>query len=211
MTFHFDFTHPEYDRRMTISCSFAIGWMMLGAQGSLEPNYAAALLPSRDGVPASIGNPWSRFPLRVLVIDSDPLYTTAYYEAIVRATSRWQQASGGMVSFSVRHAPSSGPCDITVRVRSNQELNLYGGYTTFPTNDGALVELSGTRTSGKPTELWLFERVATHELGHALGIGGHSPNRKDMMSLNYHAVDITRADVNTLRMAYQMARQTPAP
>ncbi len=173
------------------------------------PNYVSQLQQSSPSSTPSVGKPWERFPLRVEISETDTLSTEAYRQAVMRSARRWQRATGNLVSFVFVKDAKPEDIDISVRFRRNEELSLYGGYTTFLPRTGVVIELSATRTSGKPTEVWLLERVATHELGHALGIGGHSPNDGDIMSLNYTTTEISRADLNTLRWAYASAAAKP--
>ncbi|MCA9801035.1 MAG: matrixin family metalloprotease [Cyanobacteria bacterium HKST-UBA02] len=60
------------------------------------------------------------------------------------------------------------------------------------------------------TRLQLLENLVTHELGHAMGMLGHSQNRKDMM---YAVTDeysrISPRDVNTLTRLYKMKVEIP--
>jgi predicted Zn-dependent protease len=50
-----------------------------------------------------------------------------------------------------------------------------------------------------------IETAARHELGHALGIWGHSPNQNDVMYFSRvrNAVKISARDINTLKKVYQ--------
>jgi hypothetical protein len=54
------------------------------------------------------------------------------------------------------------------------------------------------------TRYQLLENVVAHELGHALGLLGHSPNKNDMM---YSQTDenskLTQRDINTIQKLYQ--------
>lgn len=54
------------------------------------------------------------------------------------------------------------------------------------------------------TRYLLLQNVVTHELGHALGLLGHSPNKEDMM---YSQTDenskLTQRDINTIRELYK--------
>ncbi len=55
-----------------------------------------------------------------------------------------------------------------------------------------------------------FENVVTHELGHALGLLGHSPMRADLMfSETDETSRLSQRDINTIRKLYQMKVDIP--
>ena len=62
-----------------------------------------------------------------------------------------------------------------------------------------IIFLSPTQTGS------YIQAAARHELGHALGIWGHSPLETDVMYASQvrHIPTISRRDVNTLRLVYQ--------
>jgi predicted Zn-dependent protease len=56
----------------------------------------------------------------------------------------------------------------------------------------------------------LLKNIATHELGHALGMLGHSPKESDMM---YTVTDehsrLSQRDINTVTRLYQKKADIP--
>lgn len=75
-----------------------------------------------------------------------------------------------------------------------------------------IIEVNLDLLNSRPirTRLQLLENLVTHELGHAMGMLGHSQNRKDMM---YAVTDeysrISPRDVSTLNRLYQMKVEIP--
>jgi hypothetical protein len=171
------------------------------------PNYAKRLLsPFRNSeVAPELLHVFTHFPVRVTVLDDTPLYSDKAFKMVERAGERWALAThsgpSGGVSFAYSHGPSPDNADIVVALVTPNELGINAGLTT---NEGAyqMMRIRVVSTTGGWLPTWLVERVATHEIGHALGISGHSPNRQDVMSENDAASEVTRADANTLRIAY---------
>jgi hypothetical protein len=110
---------------------------------------------------------------------------------------------------------------IPVRVPASCPFSPQGsvGYTWFCVNQGApdvplsaraqpLLLADGTATSatvvirldiGRTVSQSTLDAIVAHELGHALGIGGHSPNASDLMT-NFPSVAVPSArDATTLR------------
>lgn len=53
-------------------------------------------------------------------------------------------------------------------------------------------------------------QVVAHEMGHALGIQGHSSDKHDVMYPTAHLpIEVTDRDVNTLKLGYMAAVTTP--
>ena len=73
------------------------------------------------------------------------------------------------------------------------------------------IELAQLDSSGLPQTAETLQRVILHELGHALGLWGHSSNGFDVMSPNFYkglakhgtALHVSSNDVETLQALYQ--------
>ncbi|RYG47741.1 matrixin family metalloprotease [bacterium] len=181
---------------------------MVVSTQDFKPNYADRMLSPviNENVTPGLWKLWDRFPLRVTVLETGRFFSDTRFACIKRACERWRKATatlaGGGVSFVVNHGKPLKSAQIVFELCDNHDMNQYGGYSSMEEPGRVNVQLSATRTSGDPTADWLLERVATHELGHALGIGGHSPDAADIMSTDYRSVEITRSDINTLRLVY---------
>lgn len=171
------------------------------------PNYAKGLLgPFRGtGVAPELLRMYNHFPVRVTVLDNSPLFSDRAYKMVVTACQKWvvatQHVENGGVSFSYRHAATTADADIVVVLVTPNEIGKWSGLTTNM-DTYQMVRLRMVNSTGEWLPYWVVERVTTHEIGHALGISGHSPNPQDVMSENAAASEVTLSDVNTLRIAY---------
>jgi len=177
------------------------------------PNYANRMLTPVNGsdVAPALHIARNRFPLRIKVLNT--MYCNKQRFSIVQeATSAWAEATkrmpGGGVSSTCEEVDDAEGADIVVRFCTREET---GAFAAFAEERGSytLIRLAAVDKNFKSIDPKLLKRIAMHEFGHALGIWGHSPDRKDIMSLDPNAVDISLADVNTLRLAY--AGKTEAP
>lgn len=193
----------------TVRVLFALGLATLISATStdLEPNYATRLLPpleNSDYTPRLFPARHA-LPIRVAVVP-DPDYVTEERLKLVReACGKWISATStspaGALDFE--YVPLRGPRkpDVVISFCAMcKETGMRG--LTLERGGWATISLAVTEFDGEPLETAKVRRVATHEIGHALGIWGHSPDPHDVMSLNEDAADVTVADVNTLRIAY---------
>jgi predicted Zn-dependent protease len=91
---------------------------------------------------------------------------------------------------------------IVFRFRRASEINNFLGLTLPQNPRWQYVQIAATDLSGARVPLSQIRRVAMHELGHALGIGGHSPNLQDLMGNFSKSIAPSQADVNTLLICY---------
>lgn len=154
-----------------------------------------------------------KMPLKVFIKDGSSIrgYQSSFIDVLKESFGQWQERSDNTVSFTfVETVPES---DIEV-YWSDDKAKLYnpseGGHTVFvdsPTgrvhSEIVLLTIRGDKT--ETDEAIRFR--ALHEIGHALGIAGHSNHIEDIMYMGetdkVHA--LTDADINTLKALYKLA------
>jgi|GEM_PF-1592320 len=177
----------------------------------LARNYASTLrdpLRNYKMVPKLI-HAWTHFPIRVAVVNDGRFYNEEAFKAIQGACQKWVVATKdcphGGLTFVYDHSGKADGADIVFKLCPFGDLGTFQGLTWANSerpDEVQTIRLRMFDRSGNWTPAWRLQRVATHEVGHALGIGGHSPNTQDVMSLEEGQSEVTKADVNTLLFAY---------
>lgn len=182
----------------------------IASQSELErykDNYIDYVLSSGGDV-----KKWASFPLNVYIEQSP------HKDAVLKAFSQWQDKSQKLVSFNFIN--SSEKADISIDFKNKLEStstkeSFIAGYTV-PTYKGihiskaAIHLLTIDPESQKEFGDDFIFATTLHELGHALGFIGHSPNENDVMAAATVTpkMELTSRDINTLNVFYRANKET---
>lgn len=159
---------------------------------------------------------WSAFPVKVyldLSASSEDQGLQGWVEAVTTAMQEWA------VYLPLEQINDRAQADIII-ARSRPPLN------TTRNPETGLIELSRARTARTRYQFEIVDRqlthqmliemspgqrqaatlaTARHEIGHALGIWGHSPHREDALYFSQvrDFPSISERDINTLQKIYQ--------
>lgn len=153
----------------------------------------------------------SKMPLKVYIADGlgIPGWDGRLKQAVQSAMRTWQTATRGKVSFSQTWTEANA--DIVVRWQKNFSDNLLG-YNPFQSVGNTIVRSDINLavyypSSNERIPYGELVTIATHEMGHAIGLQGHSPYQNDIMFYSTdHAVNqaLSQRDINTIAMLYKL-------
>lgn len=132
------------------------------------------------------------------------------YKAMMkRAYGEWQSAIGGSVFFTFVENTNDAS-DIVkfskMKVTGNAQE---GGHCSYNIENGNLVGntivINTTGPDGKPLSNEMIYHTMLHEVGHSIGIMGHSTNRSDIMATGTKTpvAHLSARDRKTARLLYQ--------
>lgn len=131
-----------------------------------------------------------------------------------KALAQWQQASNGLFQFQFVEKPEAADVRIIWKDHdeaSDQDGLLRAGEIHTDMNGGNLaindiwiylhhLDLNQKQTKTNKDEIY---STLLHEMGHMLGIQGHSPSPADIMSQHAISDVISERDIATLKGLYQ--------
>ena len=168
-----------------------------------------------------------------------PRAPAEYVAAAERALAAWEAALGGLLRFRRVAAPAAARLRLRLLAERapapGPDLVVLGetplGGACRPRPGAAPPGLRAVHFAAPEVRVFLadraglltpdqVERIALHELGHALGMRGHSPVSDDLMAadfLDLPGAGLDAADLNSFRALYRLppgvvyARLGPAP
>ncbi len=146
-------------------------------------------------------------------IENDAIYKPLMQEAY----KEWQSAIGGTyVIFSFSGNRNDADDIVTFIKMTSQEGQQEGGNCANKYNGttitGSNISLRTYSPDGKPlSKEWVYHAML-HEIGHSIGISGHSPYQGDVMAQGARrpVAHLTQRDKNTARMLYQTYLKQPS-
>lgn len=148
---------------------------------------------------------WAYLPIKVYIEPSN------YKSTIKKAFMEWQNKTENAVYFQYVEKPDNA--NITVYFK--KDIVKYGakptyvGYTTWHYNgryykSSQIYIKTTTKTGAIQTPSQVYE-VCLHEIGHAIGIGGHSKNQYDVMypTTDCYRNKLSNKDINTIKEIYE--------
>ncbi len=160
--------------------------------------------------------PTERFPLKVYIPPETkcvrvPGYKTAFGNALRESLEEWHKAANDAVNFVI--VPTKQAADIECQWTDNplaltNPAEAGETRSTFDLKKGMLHAkiLLLTTAPGIPNvAVKDMKRTALHELGHSLGLMGHSPEPDDIMfcSVSDMQMSLTERDAKTLQHLYR--------
>jgi len=168
----------------------------------------------------------AKFPLKVSVENTSTATLPDYYSKdFVRAFEQWQAVTG-FIKFKFVQNPQDA--DIVVKIISSDEMNKCQGedckyavaYTTPVVKGTSLKQMKiavyDLDDRGNPFTQKVIYNTILHEIGHSLGIMGHSYNKDDLMYMSGNSQEggfgknasdlqmISSDDVNTISLLYKL-------
>lgn len=154
----------------------------------------------------------STFPLKVY-IENNPSLPDYYYKEVRNAFEEWEKASNEFITFTYIYTKSNANiiCEFpTSFISEANEKKMISAYSKFNIEDDKIKNSQITFASYNLKSKYFSEKeiyaTALHEIGHSLGISGHSLNPQDIMypTSSYKSAKLSSNDIITLKLLYSI-------
>ena len=151
---------------------------------------------------------WNHLPIKVFFQTSTAIGSTTIEQHLRDGFNQWGTALSHNLWTEVI---SSAGADLVVQVQASAPQSTLATTTVF-FNSGSVIINSATMTvfTWPSIPEANYQPTGCHEMGHALGIGGHSGSNLDIMYFTGNLSGLlTTPDLNTLRTCYCDFTTTP--
>ncbi|MDQ5935092.1 MAG: Matrixin family metalloprotease [Cyanobacteriota bacterium erpe_2018_sw_21hr_WHONDRS-SW48-000092_B_bin.40] len=191
------------------------------ANGTI-PRYIAPDATSKDNYLAELAGhltrwPESKLPIKVYIASGKgvPGYLPQYTQILEESFATWQQGAQDKLSFISVKDPSQADLVCSWTNDSNSFTNrAEAGETVVFTNSQGIVKgtikiLTVAQMAELPLTNNRLRQICLHEIGHALGFGGHTRDPQDMMFFSTRVTDQDRSlsprDAASIKLLYSSA------
>jgi|GEM_PF-1479804 len=156
---------------------------------------------------------FTKFPITIYLGDSN--INSNYLDDLMYALKEWQDGSSGILSFEIVDKPDSA--DILISWSNKIEEN----YREHPLGMAELHRINQEKyyveiqiclrdpITAKPLSNDQMKIVLLHEIGHAIGLWGHSKDKNDVMYYADENLHLSANDIATLKTLYSYNNNYP--
>jgi len=162
---------------------------------------------------------WNKIPIKVFIESKSdvPGFKPDFAQTIKGAFEQWQTVSKGKLAFEFLEKSEDAQivCKWTNDRKVLMNPNEGGNTQVVPSSEGifsaSMLLLTCPPPGSSEIKTDYLNRVALHEIGHALGITGHSLQRADIMYSTVYPDDkndkLSQNDIATINALYSLSAQ----